>query len=164
MYVGTEAVLHRVREADVVAFLDFDGELLAPRFRATEQAMALLVRAARLVGPRRDGGRIIVQTRMPRHDVLDAALHADPGRLVEAERARRRTLGFPPFAAIAALTGSGTEQYAAALRAVPGLAVLGGEERVLVRAADWATLADGLASVERPARSRIRVEVDPPRI
>ena len=156
--------MHRVGEADVVAFLDFDGELLAPRFRATEQAMGLLVRAARLVGPRRDGGRIIVQTRMPRHDVLDAALHADPGRLVDSERARRRSLGFPPYAAIAAITGSGTEQFAVALRTVRGITVVGGDDRVLVRAADWATLADGLASVERPVGSRVRVEVDPPRI
>ncbi|MGD9702166.1 MAG: hypothetical protein AB7Q42_06320 [Acidimicrobiia bacterium] len=164
VYVGTEAVLHRVHDADVVAFLDFDAELLAPRFRATEQAMALLVRAARLVGPRADGGRIIVQTRLAHHDVLGAALFADPGRLVESERSRRRSLGFPPFAAIASLSGSGTEQYAASLRGVPELAVLGGDERVLVRAADWATLADGLASVVRPVGSRVRVEVDPPRI
>ena len=40
--------------ADAVAFLDFDQELLAPRYRAAEQALALLARAARLVGrPRR---------------------------------------------------------------------------------------------------------------
>ncbi|MDA3040593.1 MAG: hypothetical protein O3C27_13900, partial [Actinomycetota bacterium] len=32
--VGTEAVLHRVNRADLVVFLDFDQELLAPRFRA----------------------------------------------------------------------------------------------------------------------------------
>ncbi len=52
--VGTEAVLHRAKHADVVAFLDLDAELLAPRYRAGEQAMALLARAARLVGgPRR---------------------------------------------------------------------------------------------------------------
>ena len=44
VYVGTEAVLHRVPAADVVAFLDIDAELLAPRYRAAEQAMALLVR------------------------------------------------------------------------------------------------------------------------
>ncbi|MFN5604510.1 MAG: hypothetical protein ACK49V_08165 [Actinomycetes bacterium] len=41
VFVGTEAVLHRVRRIDVVAFLDFDSELLAPRYRAAEQAMAL---------------------------------------------------------------------------------------------------------------------------
>ena len=46
VYVGTEAALHRVEHADTVAFLDFDRELLAPRYRAGEQAMALLARAA----------------------------------------------------------------------------------------------------------------------
>jgi primosomal protein N' (replication factor Y) len=53
-----------------VAFLDFDQELLAPRFRAAEQALWLLVRAARLVGPRRaalgtGAGRVLLQTRVP---------------------------------------------------------------------------------------------------
>ena len=42
MIVGTEAALHRVTETDVVAFLDFDQELLAPRYRASEEAFALL--------------------------------------------------------------------------------------------------------------------------
>jgi len=41
--IGTEAVLHRVEphpggSTSVVVFLDFDGELLAPRFRAGESA------------------------------------------------------------------------------------------------------------------------------
>src|SRR5262249_24550385 len=47
VYVGTEAVLHRLPpgpKLGLVAFLDFDQELLAPRYRAAEQAMALLVR------------------------------------------------------------------------------------------------------------------------
>ncbi|HLX87345.1 MAG TPA: hypothetical protein VKR22_02620, partial [Acidimicrobiales bacterium] len=52
--VGTEAVLHRVEQADAVAFLDFDAELLAPRLRAAEEALALLARAARIVAR---GGR-----------------------------------------------------------------------------------------------------------
>ena len=65
IYVGTEAVLHRVDRADVVAFLDFDRELLAPRYRAGEQAMALLTKAARLLGRRERGGRLMVQTFLP---------------------------------------------------------------------------------------------------
>ena len=73
--VGTEAALHRVprdreRPARLVAFLAFDEELLAPRYRAPEQALWLLVRGARLLGPRSDGGVLLVQTRMPGHDVL----------------------------------------------------------------------------------------------
>ena len=63
--------------------------------------MALLVRAARLVGPRDRGGRILVQTFVPRHEVLQAALLADPGRMIESERERRRLLGLPPFGGIA---------------------------------------------------------------
>jgi len=84
--VGTEAALHRVRRAGVVAFLEFDSELLAPRFRAGEQALALLARAARLVAGVDGGGtgdrapgRVIVQTRQPRHPAVVAAVSADPG-------------------------------------------------------------------------------------
>ena len=43
--VGTEAVLHRAEDADLVAFLDLDQELLAPRYRSAEEALALLVLA-----------------------------------------------------------------------------------------------------------------------
>ena len=135
VYVGTEAVLHRVPRADVVAFLDFDLELLAPRYRAAEQAMALLVRGARLVGPRAGRGRLLVQTFLPRHEVVQAALLADPGRLVEPERARRRLLGLPPFAALAAVSGPGSDEVADALRAVPGIGVGGGDRSYTARAA-----------------------------
>ena len=48
--VGTEAVLHRVRRAAAVVFLDIDLHLLAPRLSATNDTLALFVRAARLVG------------------------------------------------------------------------------------------------------------------
>ena len=106
LYVGTEAVLHRVPTADVVAFLDFDREMLAPRYRANERAMALLVRAARLVGPRRRGGRIVVQTLLPGHEVIRAALVADPGRLAEHDALSRQALGLPPYRALAAVSGA----------------------------------------------------------
>ena len=78
--VGTEAALRQVDRADVVAFLDLDQELLAPRYRAAEESLGLLVRAARLVGGRAGGGRLLLQTRQPQHEVVQAALLADPGR------------------------------------------------------------------------------------
>lgn len=160
VYVGTEAVLHRVRRADTVAFLDFDAELIAARYRAAEQAMALLVRAARLVGSRHEGGRLIVQTRQPRHEVLDAALHADPGRLAEREAARRRMLHLPPFGALALVSGAGAAGFIDA--AGLGGADLG-DDRWLVRAPTWSDLADRLARTPRPIGTRLRVAVDPPR-
>ncbi|MCU1392740.1 MAG: priA [Ilumatobacteraceae bacterium] len=164
VYIGTEAVLHRVRHADTVAFLDFDAELLAPRYRATEQAMTLLARAARLVGGRAGNGRILVQTFLPKHEVLDAVLHADPGRLLAKELERRRLLGFPPAAALAVVTGAGAEDYAAVLRlaGVQTGATLTGS--VLLRAPTWDLLGDAIAATPRPKGSRLRIEVDPPRL
>ena len=163
--LGTEAALHADLAADVVVFLDFDQELHAPRYRAAEQALGLLVRASRLVGGRRDGSsRIVVQTRSPEHRVLQAAIAADPGRMVAEERALREGLGFPPAGALAEVSGPGAEAFLAPLAGRPELAVLGprGDGRYLVRAPDPASLADALAGLERP-KERVRVAVDPPR-
>ncbi|MGH9038234.1 MAG: hypothetical protein ACRD0O_20965, partial [Acidimicrobiia bacterium] len=202
--IGTEAVLHRVDRAQIVAFLDFDQELLAPRFRAGEQALWLLVRAARLVGPRpsgghprtpgpsgghprtpgpsgghsgRGGGRVLVQTRLPRHEVLEAAVRGDPGVLVAAEGPRRRLLHLPPYAALAHLTGD-----AAALAVAAGELALADVEvstssgtprtpggsggGLLVRAPTHQRLCDALATALAAARpsGRIRAEVDPLRV
>ncbi len=160
--VGTEAVLHRVARGSVppvrlVAFLAFDEELLAPRFRAHEQALWLLVRAARLLGGRADGGRLLVQTRMPEHPVLVAARDGDPAAFLEQEGAVRRALAFPPFGAVAELSGTGAAVAVAAdaMRAA-GLTVMGGGDGpALVRATSVDRLADGLAATDLgPARGR----------
>lgn len=163
--VGTEALLHRVDHADAVVFLDFDSELLAPRYRAAEQALALLVRAGRLVGGRVGSvpGRVVVQTRLPRHEVLLAAVLGDPDRLAEVEMARREALRFPPFAALAAVSGAGAAAIAEQLRGAPVELLGPAEGPFLIRAADHHVLCDALAGVERPTH-RVRVEVDPLRI
>jgi len=162
--VGTEAVLHRVTAARTVVFLDFDQELLARRYRASEQAMSLLVIAARLVGDRDGGGRLVVQTRVPDHEVLDAVRRADPGRVAEAERARRSQLGLPPYVGLAEVSGAGAEGFAIALRDDGEAEVLGPMDgRFLVKAADADRLADVLDRVPRP-EERLRVAVDPPRV
>jgi primosomal protein N' (replication factor Y) len=160
LVVGTEAALHRVSRADAVAFLDIDQHLLAARFGAGEEALALLARAARLVGARDGGGRLLVQTRIPDHEVLRAAVRADPTLLSESERTIRQTLGLPPFGALAMLRGPGGASYAEGLASVGGVTVSSDGDRWLVRASDHPTLCDGLASVPRPAE-RLRVEVDP---
>ena len=161
LVVGTEAALHRVDHAGLVVFLEFDQHLLAPRFGAGEEALALLARAARLVGARGGAGRVLVQTRIPGHEALAAAALADPGLLTAAEEPVRRQLGLPPFGALATASGPGAVDYAAGLRAVAGLEVSGlAADRFLVRADDHPVLCDGLAAVARPA-GRLRIEVDP---
>lgn len=161
--VGTEAVLHRVGTAAVVVFLDFDQELAAPRYRASEQAMALLVRAARMLGPRSRSHRLVVQTRLPDHPVLQAALHADPSRLTIDERPLREALRFPPTAALALVSGQAAPGFVEALRGSRLEVLGGGEGPWLVRAQDHSELSDVLGGTHRP-QGRLRIEVDPLRV
>lgn len=162
--VGTEATLHQIGRADVVAFLDADQELLAPRYRAAEQALGLLARAARVVGDKAGGGRVVVQTFVPRHEAVQAALHADPDRAARAERDRRELLQFPPVTAMAEVSGAAAGDFVDALGAPLGVEVLGPSDgRWLLRARDHRTLCDALAATDRPS-GRVRVAVDPTRV
>ena len=155
--MGTEAVLHRVGPVDVVAFLEFDSEMLAPRFRAGEQALALIVRAGRIAP------EVLIQTFSPSHDVIRAACAGDPSIVLDSERSRRELLGLPPFGALALVSGSGAGELVAKL---PADIVVGGDgmDRFLVRGPDWPALGVALNSVDRPLGSRVRIEVDPARI
>jgi primosomal protein N' (replication factor Y) len=164
VFIGTEAVLHRVRRIDVVAFLDFDSELLAPRYRASEQAFSLIARAARLVGPRDRGGRIVLQTSMPDHEVVRAAVAGDPSIVSVAEMARRQMLGLPPASAIAIIEGDGADVYVGELAKVSGMSTVAHRDKWMVRAANHEILTQACANAARPANSKIRIEVDPPRI
>jgi primosomal protein N' (replication factor Y) len=175
--VGTEAVLHRVRRAAAVAFLDVDLHLLAPRLTATEDTLALMVRAGRLVGARRTGpasARVLVQTRVPEHPVLAAVALGEPAPVLAAEADIRRVSGLPPFSAVALVSGVLAESYAAAL--MDALVAFGeprrsdvsvsplDEGRFLVQAAEHRSLCDLLAAVPRPPGRGLRVEVDPPTV
>ena len=166
LHIGTEAVLHRVPSADAVAFLDFDQELTAPRYRAAEEAFALLVRAARLVGPRTGGGRIVVQTRLPAHPALLAAVEADPGDWIRAEVERRSQMHQPPAAAWALVSGAAASTYIDLLSAgdhAGALDIAGPAEGTWrVRSDDRDILLHALAAAERPS-GRLRVAVDPMR-
>ena len=157
VYVGTEAALYRVPSADVVAFLEFDSEMLAPRFRAAEQALALIIRAGRLAP------EVLVQTFSPDHEVIRAAAAGNPDEVVRVERQRREMLGFPPFGALASISGTGSSEVVGQL----GSDVqVGGDDVTgyVVRADDWTTLGLALNATERPKGSRVRIQVDPPRL
>ncbi len=174
--IGTEAVLHRVRRAAAVAFLDIDLHLLAPRLSATEETLALFVRAARLVGARGAGApwaRMQAQTRVPDHPLLQAVARGDPTRVLAEEVAIRRTSALPPFSALALASGALAPAYAEALQvelaARPGAAGVSssitlsplGDDRFLLRADNHDSLCDLLARTARPPGRGLRVEVDP---
>ena len=170
--VGTEAVLHRVRRAAAVVFLDIDLHLMSPRLSATEETLSLLVRASRLVGPRGTGpswSRVQVQTRAPDHPVLVAAAQGHPAEVLAAELEVRRAASLPPFAAMALLSGRQAPAYAGALQeslatdGPVGLSPLGAES-FLLHAPDHGTLCDLLDRTPRPAGRGLHVEVDPAKL
>src|SRR5207244_10946983 len=113
-----------------------------------------------LVGGRDSGGRLLVQTRLPHHEVLDAVLHADPSRFTAVEAPRRAALGFPPATALALVSGEAAPQFVEQLRDVNLLGPADGTW--MVRAPDHRRLCDALAAASRPS-GRLRIEVDPRR-
>ena len=170
--VGTEAVLHRVRRAAAVAFLDIDLHLLAPRLSATEDTLALFVRSARLVGgrgTRPPWARVQVQTRVPGHPVLTAVARGEPAAVLAEDVALRRASSLPPFSALALVSGTLAPAYAEALSREGASSEAGGEVsvsavgegRFLVQAPVHDALCDLLARTPRPPGRGLRVEVDP---
>jgi primosomal protein N' (replication factor Y) len=160
--VGTEAVLHRVRSARLVAFLDLDHHLLAPRAGAELRALAMVGRAGRLVGGRgaMTSGRVLVQTRLAEHPVLIAAASGDPTGVIESDGEVRRLLGLAPYGAIARIRGPGARLYAGELAEdeleISELDV----DDFVVKASGAVELADALARASRP-KEAVRVAVDP---
>lgn len=162
--IGTEALLREPprpgRRFSTVAFLDFDQHLTAPRQRAEAEAMALLVLAARQVGPRAGGGRVLVQTRAPEHRVLLAAVRADAMALTDELAAQAQAMGWPPAVAQAQVSGSGAAEFMARLANPVGLTVLGpNDDAWLIRSPDRELLLAELAAVD-PPDSRTRVALD----
>ena len=125
------------------------------------------MRAARLLGDRHRGGRLLVQTRVPDHPVLLAAERGDPVPFVRVDATRRDGVGLPPYGGLAVVSGDEDAVDAAVRVLAPPLEVLGPVDgRALVRAPSTRELADGLAAADlAPARAvgRVRVDVDPQR-
>ena len=114
-----------------------------------------------------------MQTRQPDHEVVRALVHGRPELVTEAEAERRRALGFPPFGALAEVSGDDAAVLATVdvLRGLDAAAasvqVLGPTDgRALVVAPTTEALADALALAHTAGRAlgRVRIAVDPPRV
>ena len=169
VFVGTEAVLHRVQSADTVVFLDIDSELLAPRYRANEIVATLVVHAARLVGRSNQNQRILLQTHTPGNAFLVGLKIGDLNQYFASDDARRSLLKFPPYGSIAQVSGKGTKAFLDSLNeSLEYSAVVQtmnkDTENGLIRAENWQQLTDVLSSAQRPAKSRLTFHIDPPRV
>ena len=158
--VGTDVLLHRVARADTVVFCDVDRDMLSPHLSASRDVLARLVRAARIVGAE---GRIVVQTRLARHPLMEALGSGDvPGalsRLLAADLGLRATVGLPPFSRVVRVSGTG--RSSADVVACPGVQVAASDDDLLLRGTDHQALTDCLDLIRVGSGGRVRVHADP---
>ena len=162
LFVGTEAALHRVRRPDVVVFADFDQELFAPRFRASEIAAGLVVSAARQV----DGGAVVVQTHAPGRHLLQALRDRRFDTFAQIESNVRRELALPPFSVVVSFGGAGGAEAARSLTSRHDLLAWSSGEKTVVRFLDANQLILALegSAGELHRLKDVRMHVDPPRL
>ena len=160
VYVGTDALLHRVRTASTVVFLDIDRDLSAPRMSAGREVMAAVARAARIVGR---SGRIVIQTRQPEHRVLRALVDGGVEEYLRADTEMLRAMGLAPFVTVAVLTADG-DLTDLVVPERSGIEWSRDGARIIARAADRDALLQFVADVRAASPVRVRVAVNPPRV
>jgi primosomal protein N' (replication factor Y) len=110
--IGTQALFQHLPfpRRGLVGVLQADAGLHVPDFRAAERTYQLLDDAVGCARPAAQGGRVILQTKLPAHHAIQAVLSGSPHRFYEEELAARRLLHFPPACHLAALSVSGADQ------------------------------------------------------
>lgn len=110
--IGTQMIAKGIDLPDVtlVGVVDADQALHLPDFRAAERTFQLLTQVAGRAGRGERGGRVIVQTRQPRHHALTHAARHDVTGFQEAEEALRRDPPYPPFTSLVNLVVSGPDE------------------------------------------------------
>jgi len=166
--VGTERDLVGLPPVDLVVVVDPDAGILAPTYRADEEALRLLARAVLAAGPGR-GRRAVIQTSLPDHPVFTALKHGDPVPFLRDTLAARASSGFPPVGELIAIeaddeSATGVLEGAAGEATLLGPAPEGERFRWLIQGRDLSGVRIRLRPAVqqlRDAGTRVRVDVDP---
>ena len=171
--VGTERDIPAVSEKALAVVIDADALVLAPHYRAEEDALRTLARVALVVGRGR-GRRCLIQTAGPKHRVYDALRHGRPTPFLRDVLNEREVAGFPPVTQLLAveLTGApGTADVElrdlAGPAGVHGPAVNDDVTRWLVSAPDLRPLKLLLRTQVqrwRDGGAKVRIDADPVRL
>jgi primosomal protein N' (replication factor Y) (superfamily II helicase) len=188
LLIGTQIIAkgHHFPDLTLVGVVDGDLGLSGGDLRAAERQFQLLYQVAGRAGRGQRPGRVLIQTHLPEHPVMQALAAGDKERFYAEELAERRAAGLPPFGRLAALVVAGrdpgeTRAFAAALARsapdLPGLKVLGPapapiallrgrhRQRLLVIAAPEidlpAALSPWLKGRKPPGNVRLQIDVDP---
>lgn len=97
--VGTQMIAkgHDLPDVTLVGIVDCDVGLHMPDFRASERVFQLLTQASGRAGRGDKAGRVILQTRVPKHPCLVKTVDKDYEGFAKIELAQRQNLQYPPF-------------------------------------------------------------------
>jgi primosomal protein N' (replication factor Y) len=190
--IGTQMIAKGLDFPNVtlVGIVLADTALHMPDFRSRERTFQLLEQVAGRAGRGEKGGRVLVQTYLPKDPAVLAAAEHDYEGFAEAELRERHAYGYPPFTRLARVLVRGkdlTKTQAAARQAGESLraetqgsalqvlgpsaapiSMLEGEHRIhlLVKAPDGESLAALFAgpagrALEKLKSAEATVDVDP---
>jgi len=170
----------------LVGAVDADLGLQGGDLRAAERTYQLLYQVAGRAGRGDKPGRVLLQTYMANHPVIEALAAGDRDQFLDAEQAARQDVGMPPFGRLVALIVSGADEAAVdegarnlgrtapqndqiqVLGPAPApFALLRGRHRrrLLLKAKRevnvQAAVRDWLGRARWPKKVRVQVDVDP---
>ena len=186
--LGTQIIAkgHHFPDLTLVGVVDADLGLGGGDLRAAERTFQLLYQVAGRAGREDRPGRVLIQTHLPEHPVMQALAVGDKDRFMAVELEERRFGEMPPFGRLAALILAGgdpervKDEARRLARAAPetaGAIVLGPapaplallrgryRERLLVKADPGldlpAWLRAWLGGIKLPGAVQLQVDVDP---
>jgi primosomal protein N' (replication factor Y) len=115
LLIGTQIIAkgHHFPDLTLVGVVDGDLGLSGGDLRAAERCFQLLYqvagRSGRAQGRTERPGRVLIQTHLPEHPVMQALAVGDKERFYAEELAERRHGGMPPFGRLAAVIVSGRD-------------------------------------------------------
>jgi primosomal protein N' (replication factor Y) len=161
VFIGTEAVLHRIPTADTVVFADIDRDLGAPRMTGAHEVLSMIAKAARMVGAK---GSLVIQTRQVDNPLIVALSQTDVSTALQqwsdADTAQRRAMMLPPFGAIARVQVTAPRSLTEISLPV-GMQTARDGDAVLLRAASRSELGAAISLIRAEFGTTVRIHVDP---
>jgi len=169
--VGTERDLPYVPETALTVAVDADALLMAPHYRAEEDAVRILVRVVSSVARGR-GNRCLIQTAQPTHRAFGMLRSGHPLEYLDEIEAERESDGLPPAASLlsvevagdAAARSADIETLATEGIQLHGPEYGGGRTRWFLQGQNLQTARVQLRSVVqhwRDAGLKVRIDADP---
>lgn len=134
--VGTQMVTKGLDFDNVglAGVMNMDNMLGFPDFRAFERAFQTLTQVSGRAGRKKERGKVIIQTRQPKHPVIQYAINNQFEKMAEEQLRERKKYNYPPFSRLIRITLKHKNQdtvfdasnlLAGALKAKLGKRVLG---------------------------------------